>query len=178
MKILILYGTTEGQTRKISHYLADRLLNAGNTVEVLDASDAEETDLTPFDCVIVAASLHMGHYQAGVVDFANANHDKLSHLQAIFVSVSLAAAGDDPSDRQGLKDCVRRFIDQTGWQPARTIHVAGAFRFTRYDFLKSWAMRYIAFRRDQPVDPNEDLELTDWQALARLADEVAATGNH
>ena len=48
------------------------------------------------------------------------------------------------------------------------MHVAGAFRFTQYDFFKSLAMRWIAHSKGEVVDPHADREYTDWAALADL----------
>jgi menaquinone-dependent protoporphyrinogen oxidase len=62
---------------------------------------------------------------------------------------------------------VETFKAETGWTPRQILQVAGAFRFTRYDFFKSWAMRRIAKDKKIKVNPHEDLELTDWSALTR-----------
>ena len=42
MKILIAYGTTEGQTRKIARFCADHLIEQGHSVEILGAGDARD----------------------------------------------------------------------------------------------------------------------------------------
>jgi menaquinone-dependent protoporphyrinogen oxidase len=44
-------------------------------------------------------------------------------------------------------------------------HVAGAFRYTEYDFFKRWAMKLIAREHGQPTDTSKDYELTDWSRL-------------
>jgi hypothetical protein len=49
---------------------------------------------------------------------------------------------------------------ETGWSPKLIHHVAGAFRYTSYDFLKRWAMKYIAYRKGAPTDTSRDYELT------------------
>ena len=56
----------------------------------------------------------------------------------------------------------------TGWTPGQILHVAGAFRFTEYDFFKGWVMRLIAKEKKVEVDPHRDLELTDWPALVLI----------
>ena len=38
MKILLLYGTTEGQTRKVSEFVANKLRSYGDVVTMLDAT--------------------------------------------------------------------------------------------------------------------------------------------
>jgi menaquinone-dependent protoporphyrinogen oxidase len=175
MRILIVYGTTEGQTRKIANFAGERLRNAGHTVELHDAADlSEDFDVPDCDRVIVAASLHGGRYQAGLGHWVKRNQQRLNALPAAFLSVSLSAAGDSEEDRQGLTQCVERFLDETGWRPGVIEHVAGAFRFTEYDFLKRWAMKYIAWRKGQPTDTNRDYEYTDWEGLARFVVRFAA----
>jgi len=166
MKILVLYATTEGQTRKIAVFVAKQL--EGDAVSLFDATDAPP-DLDPalFDGVILAASLHMHVYQRSLITFARDHHARLNAMASLFVSVSLTAAGEDPEDRKGLATCTEAFVAETRWTPRHILHVAGAFRFTTYDFFKGWMMRLIAMQKSVKVDPNEDLELTDWPALAR-----------
>jgi menaquinone-dependent protoporphyrinogen oxidase len=165
MKILIAYASTEGQTRKIVQFCADYFSEEGHTVELLTAEDAKGIDLSRFDAVLLAASIHGGKYQKPLVKLATRNADALGRMKSAFMSVSLAAAGTDDDDWKGLRDTVDRFSAKTGWTPNTVMHVAGAFRFSEYDFFKSWAMRWIAAQRDQEVDPHADKEYTDWEAL-------------
>lgn len=171
MTILILYGTTEGQTRKIVGFMADRLESAGHAVTVIEGIDAPR-DLDPrrFDAAIVAASLHLGRYQTSVEDFTERHAAALNDMRTAFVSVSLAAAGDDEDDVQGLAQCVADFHRRTGWTPSVVHHAAGAFRYTQYDFFKRWALKYIAWRKGGPTDISRDYELTDWNALGQFLD--------
>lgn len=171
MNCLILYGTTEGQTRKIATFLRDHMARAGHTATLVDAVEVPP-DLDPrrFDRVLVAASVHIGRYQAAVEDWAHRHAAALSGTGAAFISVSLAAAGTDQDDVKGLAQCVEEFKRRTGWSPATVHHVAGAFRYTQYDFFKRWALKYIAWRKGAPTDTTQDYELTDWAALERFAD--------
>jgi menaquinone-dependent protoporphyrinogen oxidase len=174
MRIVIVYGTTEGQTRKVATFVGDRLEQAGHTVELLDASTLpQDFDLPGFDRAILAASLHAGRYQAPVEHFATRNSRMLNTIPTAFLSVSLAAAGDSEEDKRGLAECLERFLATTGVRPVVVEHVAGAFRYTEYDFLKRWAMKYIAWRKGQPTDTGRDYEYTDWDALARFAEAFA-----
>ncbi|WP_439154850.1 flavodoxin domain-containing protein [Yoonia sp.] len=176
MKILIAYTSTEGQTRKIVQFCADYLNAEGHTVELLPAADAHGTDLSRFDAMLLAASVHGGKYQKPMVRLASARTGELNQMKSAFLSVSLAAAGTDEDDWKGLRDVVDRFAAKTGWSPKTVMHVAGAFRFSEYDFFKSWAMRWIAAQKDEDVDPHEDKEYTDWEALRNTLDEWIAGG--
>jgi menaquinone-dependent protoporphyrinogen oxidase len=174
--ILVLYGTTEGQTRKIARFIADRLTARGSEVTLIDAAEAEaELDPRAFGAAVIAASLHAGHYQSAVVDFVRRHRDALDVMPTAFVSVSLSAASHDADDLDGLARCLADFEHRTRWTPREVHHAAGAFRFTQYDFLKRWALKYIAYRKGQPTDTSRDYELTDWDALGTFVDRFAAT---
>jgi menaquinone-dependent protoporphyrinogen oxidase len=58
MPILILYATTEGQTRKIVRRAAQHLAQRGIASEVLPVTEAVDTDLGSCDAVLLAASVH------------------------------------------------------------------------------------------------------------------------
>ena len=173
MELLLIYGTTEGQTQKIARFVTDRMSQQGHHTQLVNAIEATPAvNPRDFDAVIIAASVHAGRYQSAVVHFV------IEHLAAIdarsnaFLSVSLAAAGDDEDDVEGLKKCVADFVHETGWTPRCIHHVAGAFRYTAYDFLKRWAMKYIAYRKGGPTDTSRDYELTDWDDLTRFVDSL------
>lgn len=171
MKILTAYGTTDGQTQKIARFCADQLTENGYTVELINVSDDGEIDISRFDAVILAGSIHIGKYQKSLETFVTRNLAKLEQCDTLFLTVSLAAAGDDANDWLGLQTCVDSFTKTTGLKPNRVEHVAGAFRFTTYDFFKHWAMRWVASTRDETVDPHSDKEYTDWPGLAAMLDE-------
>ena len=176
-KILICYASTEGQTQKICRFCMDQLFAMGASVELLPVSVAGSLELGRFDAVILAGSVHLGKLQSDLADFATAHAEALNGMRSLLLQVSLAAAGKDKADWAELEKIAAGFCAQTGWRPGATHHIAGAFRFTQYDFFKSWAMRYIAAQKDQTVDPKADTEYTDWQALATLLRDWMAGGS-
>ena len=143
-------------------------------MRIADAGEALVPELRQFDAVLVAASLHVGRYQSSIIHFVRAHRTDIASTTNAFLSVSLAAAGRDQKDIAGLKKCVADFIHETGWTPGRIHHVAGAFRYTAYGFLKRWAMKYIAYRKGAPTDTSRDHELTDWDDLGKFADRFTA----
>ncbi len=173
MQILVVYGTSEGQTRKIASFLSERLTRRGARVVTADAADADAPDPRGFDAILVAASVHLGRYQPAVIRYVRAHHAAISARANAFLSVSLAAAGHEPEDRAGLDKCVADFVQASGWLPQRVHHAAGAFRYTAYGLLIRCVMRYKAYRRGAPTDTRYDYELTDWDDVARFADTFA-----
>lgn len=175
MKTLILYGTTEGQTRKICEFIAKRLEAIGDAVTLVDATgDMTLIDLRAYDAAVIAGSLHAGQYQSSVAQFVRTNHTSLNLMPSAFISVSLSAAGTDPEDLKGIADCADRFKADTNWTTPAVHQVAGAFRFTEYDFFKRWVLKLIAWQKDVKVEAGKDVELTNWDALAATVDAMRA----
>ena len=167
MRVLVLYGTTEGHTRNLCQFIKGVLDEQGVDGTLADAA-GEPPDPGGFDACFVAASLHVGAYQAQVVDYARRHHAALTERPSAFLSVSLSAAGESPDDWEGLTECVQRFIHQTTWTPAAIHHVAGAIRYSRYDFFKRLALKFIAKRRGQDTVTSRDYDLTDYDDLRRF----------
>jgi len=174
MKILIAYATAEGQTRKIARFAADRLSDAGHAVELLHVADAEGLDWSRVEGAILAGSLHMGRLQSELHDFAAAHAPALNARRSALIQVSLAAAGEDAGELAEIARIAEAFCATTGWSPDATMQVAGAFRFTQYDFFRRWAMRWIAAQKGEEVRAGEDREYTDWAALGAALDAWAA----
>jgi menaquinone-dependent protoporphyrinogen oxidase len=170
MLLLVAYATTDGQTRKIARFVADRLAGQGHGVELLNVTDAEGLDLARFGAAVLAGSLHAGGYQKALRQFVTGARPGLEAMPTLFLAVSLSAAGNDPEDWAGLRRCLMDFQTETGWTPGRIEHVAGAFRFSEYDFFRAWAMRRIADQKGETVDPGQDKEYTDWPALGQAVD--------
>jgi menaquinone-dependent protoporphyrinogen oxidase len=172
MKVLIVYGSTEGYTRKIATFIAGHLAQARHAVTLVDATEAPSSvAVNEYDAILIAASVHLGRYQSSIVHFAQSHREALNARKAGFISVSLAAVSDDRDDREGLRNCVAEFARETRWLPSEVLHAAGALRFTQYDFFKRWALKYIAYRKGAPTDTSTDHEFTDWQALTTFVDE-------
>ena len=93
-KILIGYGTTEGQTARIAARLADVIRSHGLDVQTADLKQSPDADLDTYDAVIIGGSIHMGKHEDYVCDFVRQNRAGLERLPAAFFSVSLAAHGD------------------------------------------------------------------------------------
>jgi menaquinone-dependent protoporphyrinogen oxidase len=167
--ILVLYGTTEGQTRKIATHVADRVRKRGHTAEVV-ASTAFNGPLPVlgFDGVIVAASVHAGRHQSKIVQIVKENLTELLSLPSAFLSVSLAVL--DEAHHEEAQGYVDQFLAETGWAPDLVEPVAGALRYTKYGFIKRFIMKQISKRSGRPTDTSRDFEFTDWRQVIRFTD--------
>lgn len=169
-RVLILYGTTDGQTRKIAAALREALRDQGFSAFVTDANlGAAAVVPEEYDGVIVAASIHAGGFQRPVVHWARQHAAKLNRMPSAFVSVCLAILEKRPETRRELDAIVARFMGATGWRPAAVKFVAGALPYTRYSWLKRWIMRRIVAKAGGDTDTTRDYEYTDWDDLRAFA---------
>lgn len=169
MNILIVYGTTEGQTRKVTEWTKARILEQGHQVELRDsAALASGSDLDTFQAFILAASVHQERHQDAIINFAIAHHELLNIRPSAFISVSLSAALED--ERVEAQKYVDRFVAVTGWSPRATLLLGGALRFTDYDYFQEQIVKFIVMKRGEAATTERDHEFTDWNALAKFVD--------
>jgi menaquinone-dependent protoporphyrinogen oxidase len=169
-KVLVVYGSTYGQTDRVAHRIAAVLSNAGHTVDIHRADQLPDALwLAAYDGFVVAASVLMGHHQEYVRDFVRRNATLLNKAPSAFVSVC-GAARDDPPQAQAYIDALLR---ETGWHPTVTHSFAGAVAYTRYGWWFRWYLQMISRRKGLPTDTSRDWDLTEWDAVDRFAEELA-----
>ena len=169
MKVLIAYGTTEGQTRKIAEAAAARMRECEVAVELYDTADAgRPVDLDGFDALLIAASVHQEQHQPVVKGFAAAHHAVLNAKPSAFISVSLSAVLEET--RAEAQSYVDRFLAVTEWRPTMTLLLGGALRFAEYDFFQEQIVKFIVMKRGVVSETESDREFTDWGALSGFVD--------
>lgn len=164
MKILIIYGTSEGQTRKIARFMEEVLQEQNHQVVIADTTEEPPTP-EGYDFVFVGGSVHMFKYQSSVKEYIDKNHKLLVSINSAFFSISMAASAELESEKKELKDLTNKFLEGTSWIPSHIEYIAGALRFTKYDFFKKLVMKMIAGKKGETVDTSKDYEYTDWQKL-------------
>ena len=161
MNVLILYGTTEGQTRKIAQFMKDEAEKMSHHVVIADASDNTPPP-AGYEVVLIGASVHMHKYQSAVFHYVKENSEALNKIYSGFFSVCLSVLADDEQIQKKLREVTAGFLTGTGWKPVDTEQVAGALLYTKYDFFKKLIMRMIAKKEGRDTDTSGDYEYTDW----------------
>lgn len=173
-RVLLAYGSTEGQTAAVADRMADVLESEGHDAVVVHAKHPP-AELNPgaYDGVIVGASVHMGSHQAYVVDFVRTHREALNRLPSGFFSVSLTAAYPNEADREPAREMLESFLAETEWEPDATLLVGGALAYSQYGLLKRVVMRRVGGRASGDTDTSRDYEYTDWDAVESFATEFA-----
>ena len=176
MRVLIAYGSTEGQTRKIAEKSAEHLRQHKHDVQLVDCCDLQtDFDIFPFDAAIIAGSVHQFQHQTDMVDFVIKHKKWLADKLTAFISVSLSEAFEE--DRAEAQLYIDQFIDETGWEPQHRLSLAGALRYKEYDFMRSWVMKFMAGAKGAPTDTSKDHEFTDWDKLYAFLDDFTGSGS-
>jgi menaquinone-dependent protoporphyrinogen oxidase len=172
--ILIVYGTTDGHTRKIAQVLAENLRARCCSVDLVDA-EGSLGRLSPenYDGVIVAASVHIGDYQRAVGRWVRTYAPLLHDVPTAFLSVCLAVLENGPKARYEIMRIMQRFLARCGWEPTITKLIAGAVLYTRYGWLKRHMMKRIVAKAGGDTDTTRDFEYTDWNDLRNFTTEFA-----
>lgn len=174
VRILIVYGSTDGHTAKVAHVLGDMLSSDGHRADVYHA-DTVPTGVVPsdYDGVMVAGSIHMGGFQRCVRRWVHENVAALNAQPSAFLSVCLAVREERAEARTELQHIINRFLAAVGWRPTIAKPVAGALLYTQYNWLKRWVMRRIVTKAGGDTDTSRDYEYTDWEDLRRFERDFA-----
>ena len=165
MNILIAFGSTEGHTSKIAHHINALVQAKGHSSMIYDCGSMEQkSDLSSYDGIIVAGSVHQEVHQPSVVNFVKENLTALKSNPTAFVSVSLQASLEN--GKVEAERYVDKFLKETNWQPQNTHMAAGAIRFLEYDFFKRFTIEHMVLKgKEMPDKSAGNPEYTDWDAL-------------
>ena len=172
MHILIIFGSLEGQTRKIVEHIADILHNKGHQITLL-SSDRLSGDFAPdhFDAAIIGAPVHMGKFPRHITSFVTTYRDWLNRTPSAFISVCMAINSVRAESREQAIRYGEDFLAQTGWRPALTRTFAGAVKYTQYNLITRFIMKMISKREGGSTDTTQDHEYTDWNSVTQFTEE-------
>jgi len=170
-RILIAYASFYGQTRKIAEAIAAQLRGKGHTVELAAACASPPPPVEDYDAVVLGSCVEFGHHARPIVEYITANRDALRDIPSYFFSVSMSAAEASTADPGGY---LADLFTTTQWRPSVAIALAGGLPYRQYGFFLRMVMKLISRRSGHTTDTSRDYEFTDWAAVRRFADGVAA----
>ena len=80
MTAAVFYATREGHTRRIAERIAADLRERGAVVDVFDVRTATAPDWTKYSVACLAASVHVGHHEREMIEFARRHRDALAQI--------------------------------------------------------------------------------------------------
>ena len=172
-KILIVYGTTHGQTASIASFLQLVLDRRGCQVTVSNAKEPPTPPLGQFDGIIVGASVIARGHQPSIAAFIRDNVETLNAMPSAFFSVSASAGSSREAGRAAARRLRDAFLAEVGFHPSLSECIAGAIKYTRYNFLLRWYMKKASRMNGGSTDTSRDHEYTDWAQVEAFARQFA-----
>ena len=170
--ILIVYGSTYGQTERIARRIGEILGQAEYTVNIYRGDQLPDPLLLgTYAGIVVAASVLRNHHQQYIRQFVRRQAERLNRLPSAFVSVC-SAAGSDPASAGGY---VETLLRESGWRPWLIRSFTGAVAYTKYPWPVRWVLKRISRSKGLPTDTSRDWEFTEWNEVDAFARTLAGT---
>ena len=167
---LIIYSTTDGQTKKI----CDRIkgfANRKSDITSLAIKDALQIDLAQYSKIIIGASIRYGKHNPLVYEFVKVNREKLEKKQTAFFTVNVVARKKEKNLPE-TNPYMKKFLELSGWKPSKLAVFAGRIDYPSYRFFDRLIIRFIMFITKGPTDVTQTYEFTDWKKVENFAKEV------
>ena len=167
---LIIYSTTDGQTKRI----CDRLIDFSGKkkgITLCAIENAFEKSLDHYSKVVIGASIRYGKHNPLVYQFVKVNREKLEKKQTAFFTVNVVARKKE-KNQPDTNPYMKKFLDLSGWQPNKLAVFAGRIDYPSYRFFDRLIIRLIMFITKGPTDTKQTYEFTDWKKVEKFAKEV------
>jgi menaquinone-dependent protoporphyrinogen oxidase len=172
-RILLLYWSGYGQTRRICERIRSLVEARGHAVDVAALDGG--ADPAAYDAIVIGASIRHGKHDPSVLDFIRSQQRLLESKPSGFFSVNLVAR-KPAKNRPETNPYVKAFLAASPWKPRLLGVFGGELDYQRYGFVDRHAIRFIMWLTKGPRDPHTKVEFTDWAEVERFAGQVAALG--
>ena len=169
-KILIIYSTTDGHTKKICNYISEKLEQNFRS-KIISLGKSENIDLTKYDLTIVGASIRYGKHKSELYSFIHKNLAQLNSIDCAFFSVNAVARKDNKSSAD-TNPYMLKFLKNTNWKPKNLAVFAGKIDYSKYKVLDKFMIRFIMWLTDGPTNISNVHEFTDWNRVELFCKEL------
>ena len=169
-KILIIYSTTDGQTKKICLRLAE-LSKSGNNVDLFSIDEIAMIDLETYEKIILGASIRYGKHSPKVFEFVKKNKDILDTKETAFFTVNVVARKKEKNTPE-TNPYMKKFLKLSGWKPGKLGVFAGKIDYPIYGFFDKQIIRLIMLITKGPTDTSQTYEFTDWDKVEQFSRKV------
>ena len=171
MKSLIIYSSTDGQTKKICEAIRENFNNK-EFIEILPLEDAFHLNINNYDQIILGASIRYGNYKSNLFKFIKYNIKILETKKNAFFSVNVVARKNEKSTPD-TNPYIKKFLKKTNWRPKKIEVFAGKVDYPNYNFFNKLMIRLIMFITKGPTDISHSYEFTDWAKVKKFSKELS-----
>ena len=169
MNSLIIYSTTDGQTKKICEVIKEHSINK-NSYEIVPLDEAFHREVKQYDRIIIGASIRYGRHHPRIYEFIQYNKNILDKKKSAFFSVNVVARKPD-KNTPDTNPYIKKFLKKTSWEPTKLGVFAGKIDYPRLSFINKNVIRLIMLITSGPTNINNSYEFTDWQNVKKFISE-------
>tara|TARA_B100002051_G_C16556568_1_gene545302 strand:- start:24 stop:542 length:519 start_codon:yes stop_codon:yes gene_type:complete len=169
-KVLIVYSTTDGQTKKICEKII-KTVKKKQSIDILSIDNAIDLSIGEYRKIIIGASIRYGKHNPLVYEFIKSNKSELEKRFTAFFTVNVVARKKEKNQPE-TNPYMKKFIELSGWQPDKLAVFAGRIDYPSYRFFDRLIIRFIMLITKGPTDTSQTYEFTDWTKVEEFAKEV------
>ena len=170
MKSLIIYSSTDGQTKKICSFIIKYLKNK-IFFDLVTIDEAFSLNLKNYEKIIIGASIRYGRYNSKLFKLVNKNLNILENKDCSFFSVNVVARKPEKNTPE-TNPYIEKFLLNSKWKPKKISVFAGKVDYPNYNFLNKIIIRFIMYITKGPTDTSQSYEFTDWDKVRKFAEEI------
>lgn len=169
-KAVIIYSTTDGQTKRICEFLKQKL-EAKINIDLFSIEDIDQAELNFYDKIIIGASIRYGKHSPKLYKFIEKNIDVLKAKFTAFFTVNVVARKEG-KNTPDTNPYMKKFLQLTNWQPNLLGVFAGKIDYPSYKFTDKQMIRLIMFITKGPTDTSGSFEFTNWKSVEEFSDRL------
>lgn len=162
--ILLIYSTTDGHTLEICQRLEQVIEEHDHRVTLVPIDDAQSVDISPFDKIVIGASIRYGKHGKKIYEYVRRNEKVLDGKPNAFFSVNVVARKPE-KNRPETNPYLQKFLKQITWKPKELAVFAGKIDYQRYHYWDRQMIRLIMWMTKGPTDPETVIDFTDWDQV-------------
>ena len=164
---LILYSTTDGQTKKICNKIISKI-QKDKSFDFLSIEEALNVDIQKYDKIILGASIRYGKHKKNIFEFIDKNIHVLDQKTTAFFTVNVVARKDN-KNKPDTNPYMIKFLNSSSWNPNYLEVFAGKVDYPNYKFFDKQIIRLIMLITKGPTDISKSYEFTDWKRVENFA---------
>ena len=169
MNSLIIYSSTDGQTKKICETLKNNSINK-SSYEIISLDEAFHKEVEKYENIIIGASIRYGRHNPKVYKFIQNNRYILDKKKSAFFSVNVVARKPE-KNTPDTNPYIRKFLKKSNWLPKKLGVFAGKIDYPKLGFINRSVIRFIMFITSGPTNTNNTYEFTDWHSVRKFIKE-------
>ena len=174
-KILIIYSTTDGQTKLICERIKN-LSQFNSKIKLISIEKVGKENLSSYETIIIGASIRYGKHKSSVLNFVKKNIKILNQKRSVFFSVNVVARKEEKSLPE-TNPYIIKFLKSVNWNPIKKAVFAGKIDYPKYNFFDRLIIRLIMFITKGPTDTSKSYEFTDWAKVDDFANQIDQISN-